>query len=676
MEDTELDIILSAVDNASDTFESVQSAAEGMGDTMQESAEQGTDGMEQMEESAQEAVDPLEQITTIIGGLAGVEIFSQLADTLWDFADKAGTFEDSLMRARLEAEGAGISVNDMTDTVSELGRVTGRAGGEIREAFITATARGITDLDSFKQMMVGAGAQATLLGTDIDSMANKMSGLAMRSSVMERTLANTGITVEELGEALGIQGATIDDINAKWETMDTNQRAAALGMAASMNEGKTANEEYKKSWAGLQAQLDIAKGRLERLAGEVLLPVLIPALETAGRVLNWLGDTISAVMSGPLGGLISIIGAVVAGFALVVPAVMAVQGAMKLYEMSLYPAITATWELLAPWLPFIAIGAAIVVLIYEMGKAFGWWSDVSTMIDAIWAGINRLWSAFINHPDVQGFLSALTQAWNWLVPAVTNVINSVLRFFGVTSSNKFDVVRALIDAVGLAWKAMTLPIRLVITAVKLFMSTMKTVANNVKATINSIKSIFRALPSAIRGAISSLVGILTAPFRTAYSNITGTVNSIKRTIQGITGVNIGSLTNKITQPVTNAYNRIAKTVSNIINKIKSIPSNIPGIGGAFGFDYEGMLEEINSRNKTTTYTSSDENLTLDHNINFTFDFNNLPDGTSEETLVAMLRSAITDRSVINSLVNSPDFQALDGKVKDRLVLKGNRARGV
>ena len=255
MEDTEMDIILSATDNASDTFESVQSAAEGMGESVQEGAEQGTEGMEGMEAAAEEAVDPLEQITTIIGGLAGAEIFSQLADTLWDFADKAGTFEDSLMRARLEAEGAGISVNDMTDTVSELGRVTGRAGGEIREAFITATARGITDLDSFKQMMIGAGAQATLLGTDIDSMANKMSGLAMRSSVMERTLANTGITVEELGNALGIQGATIDDINAKWETMDTNQRAAALGMAASMNEGKTANEEYKKSWAGLQAQV-------------------------------------------------------------------------------------------------------------------------------------------------------------------------------------------------------------------------------------------------------------------------------------------------------------------------------------------------------------------------------------------------------------------------------------
>lgn len=676
MEDTEMDIILSAVDNASDTFESVQSAAEGMGESVQEGAEQGTEGMEGMEAAAEEAADPLEQITTIIGGLAGVEIFSQLADTLWDFADKAGTFEDSLMRARLEAEGAGISVNDMTDTVSELTRVTGRAGGEIREAFITATARGITDLDSFKQMMVGAGAQATLLGTDIDSMANKMSGLAMRSSVMERTLANTGITVEELGEALGIQGATIDDINDKWATMDTNQRAAALGMAASMNEGKTANEEYKKSWAGLQEQLDIAKGRLERLAGEVLLPVLIPALETAARVLSWVGDVVQGVMDGPFGGLVSVIGTAAAAFALAVPAITAVKGAIGLFTKVLKPAIIASWELIAPWLPFILIGAAIVLLIYEIGKAFGWWTDVSSMVDAIWAGLNRLWSAFINHPDVQGFLSALTDAWEWLVPAVTGVVNSVLKFFGVSSSSNFDFVRALIDAVGVAWKALTLPIRLVITVVKLVLKAIQNWYLTTLARVNLVKELFRRLPGQIRSAISSLVSIITAPFRTAYSNITGTVSSIKSTIQGITHVNIGSLTNKITQPVTNAYNRIAKTVSNIIKKIKSIPSNIPGIGGAFGFDYEGMLEEINSRNSNSSYVTSDENLTLDHNINFKFDFTNLPEGTSEENLVAMLQSAITDRSVINSLVNSPDFQALDGKVKDRLILKNGRARGV
>ena len=657
MEDTEMDIILSAVDNASDTFESVQSAAEGMGDTMQESAEQGTDGMEQMEESAQEAVDPLEQITTIIGGLAGAEIFSQLADTLWDFADKAGTFEDSLMRARLEAEGAGISVNDMTDTVSELGRVTGRAGGEIREAFITATSRGITDLDSFKQMMIGAGAQATLLGTDIDSMANKMSGLAMRSSVMERTLANTGITVEELGEALGIQGATIDDINDKWATLDTNQRAAALGMAASMNEGKTANEEYKHSWAGLQAQVDIAKGRLERLAGEVLLPVLVPALEVAGRVLNWLGDTISAVMNGPLGGLVSAIGAVMAGFALLVPAVMAIEGAMALYTASLAPAITATWALLSPWLPFIAIGAAIIAIVYEIGVAFGWWTDVGSMIDSIWAGIQRLWSAFINHPDVQGFLAALTVAWNWLLPAVTGVVNAVLRFFGVTSSSNFDLVRTLIGALGVAWNALTLPIRTVINVIKLLWTTMKTVYNNIRTTVNNIKKLFSNLPGAIRGAISSIVSILTSPFSTAYSRISGTVSSIKSAISGITNVNISSITSKLTQPFTNAYNKIV----GIVNSIKAKANSIPVIGGAFGFDYEGMLE---AQANGETHSSMD--------INLNVDLSNVPAHIDTNTLISVL----TDPTVLAALTNNNNFQTLDARAKNRLLMKQARAGGI
>lgn len=677
----ELEVILRAVDEASDTFESVTEAAENMGESVQGGAEAGSQGLDEMEESGEAAADPLEQITNIMSGLAGAEIFSQLADTLWDFADKAGSFEDSMMRARLEAEGAGISVNEMTDTVSELSRVTGRAGGEIRESFIKATARGITDMDSFKKMMVGAGAQATLLGTDIQSMGDKFSSMAMRSTLMERQLASTGITMEELGTAMGMTGATADEVKAKWQELDTNQRAAALGMAASMNEGQTANEEYKKSWAGLQEQLDIAKGRLERLAGEVLLPVLIPALETAGRVLNWVGDVVQGVMDGPFGGLVSVIGVVAAGFALAVPAYMAVSGAITLLTATAIPAAIALWGMVAPLLPFIAIGAAVVLIIYEVGKAFGWWDDVGGMIDAIWAGVQRLWSAFINHPDVQGFLSALTDAWNWLVPAVTGVVNAIFRFFGVSSNSNFDPVRALIDGVSKAWDQMTFPIRLVITVVKLVLKAIQNWYLTTLARVNMVKELFIRLPTWIRGAISSLVNIITKPFKEAYTKIKDTVDSIKTKAKSITHIDISGVINKIVQPFKDAYKGVKKQVDKIISEAKKIPSNVGRgglgiLGGAFGFDYEGMLEELNKSKSANVYTSGNESLTLDHNINFNFDFTNLPEGTSEETLVTMLRSAITDRSVINSLVNSPDFQSLDGKVKDRLLLKGNRARGV
>ena len=674
MEDTELDIILSAVDNASDTFESVQSAAEGMGESVQEGAEQGTEGMEGMEAAAEEAADPLEQITTIIGGLAGAEIFSQLADTLWDFADKAGTFEDSLMRARLEAEGAGISVNDMTDTVSELGRVTGRAGGEIREAFITATARGITDLDSFKQMMIGAGAQATLLGTDIDSMANKMSGLAMRSSVMERTLANTGITVEELGEALGIQGATIDDINAKWETMDTNQRAAALGMAASMNEGKTANEEYKKSWAGLQEQIDIAKGRLERLAGEVLLPVLIPALETAARVLSWVGDVVQGVMDGPFGGLVSVIGTAAAAFALAVPAFVAISGAINLIKFSAIPAAIALWEMVAPLLPFIIIGAAVAYVIYEIGKAFGWWTDVSSMVDAIWAGLQRLWSAFISHPDVQGFISAMIPVWNWLQYTIASVIKWVQSFFQNNSGEKFDFVRALIDTIGVAWKALTTPIRLVITVVKLVLKAIQNWYLTTLARVNMVKELFRRLPGAIRGAISTLKSVITKPFTDAKSSINTIVGNIIKKAESITNISLSGLKSKLTKPFEQAYSSIVdwakktyKDAQSWYNSIKPKSSS----GGAYG----GEDLEFYGGSDLTSYSTEKLSVDMNQNINLSLDLRNVPSGLDERQLAGLINETLDSKEFINRLVNNPDFQSLDSKVKQRIVLKSNRANG-
>ena len=619
----ELDIILNAVDNATDTFESVSEAAEQMGSSMQESAEAGTEGFEEVEESAEGAKDPIEGISDVLNALVGVEVFSQLADALWDVADKAGTFEDSLMRARLEAEGAGIDVNEMTDAVSELSRTTGRAGSEIRESFIKATARGITDMDSFKSMMEGAGAQATLFGTDIQSMADKFSNMAMRSTLMERSLASTGITMEELADAMGMAGATADEVKSKWQELDTNQRAAILGQAASMNEGKTANEEYKKSWAGLQAQLDIARGRIERLAGEVLLPVLIPALEVAARVLQWLGDVVEGLINGPLGGLISIIGAVAAGFALAVPAFIAVKGAMTLLTATAIPAATALWAMVAPLIPFIALGAALAYVIYEIGKAFGWWTDVSSMLDAVWAGVQRLWSAFINHPDVQGFIKGISDAWKAMQPFLNTVIDLVLKFFKVDNKSSFDLVRTLINAIGTAWKATTAPIRLVISL---------------------IQKVWKA-------------------FQTMYTKGKEAIDNTKKVVKSITSIDISSVTRKIVKPFQDAYTAVAREVDKIKAKAKSIPSNVGRgglgvLGGAFGFDYEGMME-----------AQAGGKSSMDINLNV--DLSNVPAGVDTQTLIAVL----TDPTVLQALTGSNDFQSLDAKAKQRLSLKQARARG-
>ena len=672
MAEEELDIILRAQDEASDTFESVTESAENMGETVQEGAESGSEGLDEMTESAESAEDPLESIQDIVSGFVGAEVFAELADTLWDFADKAGTFEDSLMRARLEAEGAGIPVNEMTDAVSELSSVTGRAGSEIRESFIKATARGITDMDSFKKMMTGAGAQATLLGTDIQSMGDKFSSMAQRSTLMERQLASTGITMEELASAMGMTGATADEVKSKWQELDANQRAAALGLAASMNEGQTANEEYKKSWAGLQEQLDIAKGRLERLAGEVLLPVLIPALQTAGRVLNWIGDIVQTVMDGPFGGLVSVIGSVTAAFALAVPALMAVSAAYDFIAGSALVAAAA--ELIALW-PIALIAAALAALtyvVYEIGKAFGWWTDVGSMIDAIWAGIQRLWSAFINHPDVQGFLSALTQAWNWLVPAVSGVVNAVLKFFGVSSSSKFDIVAMWINNVSMAWEAMKAPIVLVINVVKLLINWFKTTYAQGKRNIEKVKALFRALPGAIRSAVSTLVSIISKPFKDAYGKIKSTVESIKTKVRSIGNISLSSITNAITKPFKDAYSSVVKWVDKIKSKAKEA-ANDP-IGTLTG-GYWGGTDLAYGGEDLTTYTTEEMKISMTQDINLSLDLSNVPTNVDEERLYDIVGEAMTSKEFVQALANNNDFQSFDRKVKARINAKARRARG-
>lgn len=109
---------------------------------------------------------------------------------------------------------------------------------------------------------------------------------------------------------------------------------------------------------------------------------------------------------------------------------------------------------------------ALAVAVYEVGKAFGWWKDIPTLLQAVWSGIQRLWDAFINHPDVQAVIGALSQAWDAIVSAIGWVISKVEEFFGIHFNGEFDIVRALIDGIGLAWQMITAPIRLVISIIQ------------------------------------------------------------------------------------------------------------------------------------------------------------------------------------------------------------------
>jgi phage-related protein len=582
---------------------------------------------DELEKEIQEDTDAMTELGSA-GDVMAAQTFMDMAngmkDSMLGMADSAGTFNDSIMRASLEAQGAGISVDAMKQAVSDLSETTGRAGGQIRESFIKATARGVTDMNSFKTMMEGAGAQATLLGTDIQTMGDKFSSMAQKDTLMARSLAETGITMNELADAMGMTGATADEVKAKWKELDTNQRAAILGTAASMNEGKNANDEYKHSWAGLQEQMNIAQARLERLVGSVLLPTLIPAMQIASGALSAVGDVISGVMSGPLGGLISLIGSLAAAFMIGVTGAAALRtfmGFLKL-EMMLDTAATifntaakilngeasgiaaignallgesfmasaaAAWAaaagfLAAAWPLLLIVGviALVVAAIYEIGKAFGWWTDVSSMIDAISAGLGRLWNAFINHPDVQAVISAISNAWNSLMSAIQGVGQAIMEFFGISTGGNFDIVSALIHGIGDAWNAIREPIMAVIDIFSVFYESISGLITGQMDLQTAVLNVWSALATNIPVVLQFIYTYLLSfvvqlgiyAIQAGLNFVNGIISYVSQLPGRVMTYLIQVLTNVIAQTsrwVSTARSRASQLVTNVISFLRQLP---------------------------------------------------------------------------------------------------------
>ena len=72
----------------------------------------------------------------------------------------------------------------------------------------------------------------------------------------------------------------------------------------------------------------------------------------------------------------------------------------------------------------------------------------------------------------------------------------------------------------------------------------------------------------------------------------------------------------------------------------------------------------------------DSELTLNGEITVKHEFINLPDGMDEKEVARLISEATNDSDWLKSLIQNSKFQDLDKKVKRRLALKANRAKGV
>lgn len=590
-----------------------------------------------------------------------------------------------------------------------------------------------SDLDklqrTFKKVdMDVVGQQAMDMAYRLGLPKTSLTQLTETSAIFTDAMQRNGRSAEDatlaLADAMDGEFKKLKEIGISQEDLMKNGWSGDIndktGLLKAMN-GALKDQHYDelaKSVDNLDDAWQVLTISLSNLLEQVLVP-LTPAILTIIDGITGFIDLIqnNAFVQGAV-----VVGGLAIGFALLAGAIavaaMAEGGLMALmpgFIVSLYGAASGFMAITiagAPLWAIVAAVAAIAFAIYEVGIAFGWWHDVGSMLEAIQAGVMKLWNAFINHPDVQAAISAISGAisvlWGWIQQAG----QAIMDFFGISTSGDFDIVRALIDGIGNAWNMLKQALSPVITAIQAvigafnqfrsgqmdlpqFIWSVLTILGQmyvtiftrigsfvvsiglrlVRAGVNAARNFvtgiitrLRQLPGRVFSALIAVVSrIISAGAQwvsTAKRKALDVVNGAYNTLIGLPG-KITSALSGVVDAIAKPFKKGYEDAKKWIDSIKNLKIPNPAARGGEPLDITGS-------NSLSISSSDNGPIIIEDNINLTVDLKNIPAGMSADTLI----TALQDKNVLNALVSNRDFQSLDAQVKQKISLKKMRSGGI
>lgn len=313
---------------------------------------------------------------------------------------------------------------------------------------------------SFRKVDMNAvGASAMELGVKLGIPKTQMGELTKMTAVMSSAFIKEGRTQQDailaVSDAMDGQFRRLQEIGISQEMLKNNGWNGNLQDTNSLMQAmnKTLDEMgFTETAQGIYT-LDDAYSALNVSLGRLVADILVPLTPLITGVVDAITNGLSMIKNAwnslpDWAQAAIIIGAIAVALGLLIGSLGGVGGALFALEGILVPVIGLITSISLPVVAAVAAIGLLVLAIYEIGKAFGWWKDVGSMIDAISSGIQRLWSAFINNPDVQGLIKGINDAFNWLCDVIKPVTDAFSNVFPESATGEFDIVRAIIDAVG------------------------------------------------------------------------------------------------------------------------------------------------------------------------------------------------------------------------------------
>ena len=657
--------------------------------------------------------------------------------------DEAMMYVKSLSQIGVSASNLGKSATDLDKINDAFGMGAGRVNSLGQElsvlgvdmnnvsdsfnALAYANANTVGGMDNYYNFLKKYDAQFKDLGYDVDQSSiiiaaatQKYGGGRAALSGLSEALEQADGDTRKLEQALGIQAGTLDNASAV-----TGQYEGQLQELANEEaEHKTILDQIGAAWEdvslSLSGVLSPAAAAIGAIGEVGSLGMSIKGIKELSTTFNQLKETkygmaaanyVQAASETVLSGATAAYGVVVG---------------VLTGEIGLAEAATMAWNAVLAMNPLVLVAVAAVALavaVYEVGKAFGWWTDVSSMLDSISAGVNRLWSAFINNPDVQAFLTAIGAAFKVVSGAVGNAVGWVSSFFNVSAPGNFDIVRLVIDAVGAAWNAMKLPIRAVITVIRTFLTIQELGRQAAQGFISNVINNIKNLPGRVGQYVTQTTSRIASGARAWATNAgRGAINTVNSVIN-----QVQNLPNKVYNEFIKIGQRIRESVGAAVSAATSFGGDIvsavlgalhiasPGIiqrktvgefedtvtriagtarsaynaGQSVGQSIVDGFDDVNLNNKSLNFNATGniatdlangkgfdittgqyvvEDTTINLNIDgkLSHEFLNLTNNINEAELARIIEESELSDRFIYKLVNSDLFQHLDNKVKVRL----------
>lgn len=592
-----------ASDSASNVQVSISNIDPSVLEQIALAAGSSADEMDRLKNSTDDANTSM----SMVDAMASATLSAGVTAGFMSASNAAGNYSDTMVRLNYALDGTSASAEQAEQKygklISSMTDETGRGAGAVRAHLINMGNVGITNEQVLTESFEGISKAAFQMGDSIDSMEMKFQTMALTGKAGSRQLKSFGLDTQDLANVMGVSA---DEVKDKFEQMDATARANVLSTALNMKYGSEVTDNYKNSYEHLMDTMNRAKDYFIRVVGEALLPILIPTIQNAANIVNFLAGAFRG-LPGPIKGVIGTAISLVAGITAVGLGISAttkfISAAISPFRLLMQSERAAA---IAQWLLNAAMDA----------------NPITIIIIAIIALIAVLTYLYFNNEQVRNAINALGQSFviagqiiyssvinfvNWVINSLQNLYNYIMTLGGFLQSNISITGNNIVDSVlGVMIFIATLPYQLAVIFMNMIAKTLGFGNNFVQrmfsAAVNSVSRFMGqigSLPSRFMGELNqmlSYVGQWAASLPAKFWE--AGVNAVKNFLNALGIHSPGIMQIKLIKEIEDTGSRVLHSGANLVKNIGTVGKNaVKSFGNPklnVGFDVDDANDSLNS----------------------------------------------------------------------------------